>query len=77
MTASTTDPKANRRVGRKIAAVLAGGLVLGVGIMATLGSWNDSEFASASFTAGTFIFEGGADQATTSTMTWQLRAVSR
>jgi predicted ribosomally synthesized peptide with SipW-like signal peptide len=65
VTAITTDPKkSNRRGSRKIAAVLAGGLVLGVGTMATLASWNDSEFASATFTAGKFILEGGADQTT-------------
>ena len=64
MTAIQTETKSNRRGSRKIAAVLAGGLVLGVGTMATLASWNDSEFAAATFTAGKFIFEGGADQAT-------------
>jgi predicted ribosomally synthesized peptide with SipW-like signal peptide len=60
----TRDPQSQHRGRRKIAAVLAGGLVLGVGTMATLASWNDSEFASATFTAGKFIFEGAADQST-------------
>jgi predicted ribosomally synthesized peptide with SipW-like signal peptide len=64
VTAIQTETKSNRRGSRKIAAVLAGGLVLGVGTMATLASWNDSEFAAATFTAGKFIFEGGADQTT-------------
>ncbi|HSK34421.1 MAG TPA: SipW-dependent-type signal peptide-containing protein [Propionicimonas sp.] len=64
MPATMTDQKSSRRGSRKIAAVLAGGLVLGVGTMATLASWNDSEFASATFTAGKFIFEGAADQTT-------------
>jgi predicted ribosomally synthesized peptide with SipW-like signal peptide len=64
VTATMTDQKSSRRGSRKIAAVLAGGLVLGVGTMATLASWNDSEFASATFTAGKFIFEGAADQTT-------------
>ncbi len=64
MTAIIEDQKPRNRGSRKIAAVLAGGLVLGVGTMATLASWNDSEFATASFTAGKFIFEGAADQAT-------------
>ncbi|MGC3993671.1 MAG: SipW-dependent-type signal peptide-containing protein [Propionicimonas sp.] len=53
-----------RRRGRKVAAVLAGGLVLGVGTMATLASWNDAEFASASFKAGAFNLEGSVDQST-------------
>ncbi len=64
MTAITTETKSHRWASRKIAAVLAGGLVLGVGTMATLASWNDSEFAAATFTAGKFNFEGAADQAT-------------
>jgi predicted ribosomally synthesized peptide with SipW-like signal peptide len=41
--------------------VLAGGLVAGVGTMATLASWNDSEFAGATFTAGHFDLEGSTD----------------
>ena len=64
MTAIQTETKSNRSGSRKIAAVLAGGLVLGVGTMATLASWNDSEFAAATFTAGKFIFEGAPDQTT-------------
>ncbi len=57
---NTTETKRQR--GRKVAAVLAGGLVLGVGTMATLASWNDSEFAKATFTAGTFNLEGSVNQ---------------
>lgn len=47
--------KQNRR---KILALLAGGLVLGVGVAATLAAWNDSEFATGTFTAGTFNLQG-------------------
>ena len=43
---------------RKVLAVLAGGLVLGVGVAAVLAAWNDSEFATGTFTAGTFNLEG-------------------
>jgi predicted ribosomally synthesized peptide with SipW-like signal peptide len=43
---------------RKILAILAGGLVLGVGVAVTLAAWNDSEFATGTFTAGTFNLEG-------------------
>ncbi|UWF76725.1 MULTISPECIES: SipW-dependent-type signal peptide-containing protein [Microbacterium] len=43
---------------RKVLAVLAGGLVLGVGAAVTLAAWNDSEFATGTFTAGSFNLEG-------------------
>lgn len=46
---------------RKVTAVLAGGLVLGVGAAVTLAAWNDSEFAKSTFTAGTFVFQGSTD----------------
>lgn len=62
MKESTTTPSPSRRGWhRKVAAVLAGGLVLGVGTMATLASWNDSEFAGATFTSGKFDLEGSTD----------------
>lgn len=43
---------------RKVLAVLAGGLVLGVGVAAVLAAWNDSEFATGTFTSGSFNLEG-------------------
>lgn len=43
---------------RKVLAILAGGLVLGVGVAVTLAAWNDSEFANGTFTAGSFNLEG-------------------
>ncbi|WP_345440477.1 SipW-dependent-type signal peptide-containing protein [Microbacterium gilvum] len=49
---------------RKVFAVLAGGLVLGVGAAVTLAAWNDSEFVTGDFAAGAFNLEGsttGAD----------------
>lgn len=48
----------------KVYAVLAGGLVLGVGAAVTLAAWNDSEFATGNFAAGTFVFEGSTDGTT-------------
>lgn len=48
----------------KIYAVLAGGLVLGVGAAVTLAAWNDSEFATGTFTAGSFVFEGSENGTT-------------
>ncbi|MGM7665488.1 SipW-dependent-type signal peptide-containing protein [Microbacterium sp. A93] len=48
----------------KIYAVLAGGLVLGVGAAVTLAAWNDSEFATVDFAAGSFVFQGSTDGTT-------------
>lgn len=42
-------------------ALLASGLVLGVGSVATLAAWNDSEHASAELTAGEFALLGSTD----------------
>lgn len=52
------------RTRRKVMAVLAGGLVLGVGAAITLAAWNDSEFATGNFAAGTFDLEGSTDGTT-------------
>jgi len=58
-----TDQATARRstTSRKVKAILAGGLVLGVGAAITLAAWNDSEFASGTFTAGQFNLEGSTD----------------
>jgi predicted ribosomally synthesized peptide with SipW-like signal peptide len=48
---------------RKVLAVLAGGLVLGIGTAVTLAAWNDSEFAASTFAAGAFDLEGATDGA--------------
>ena len=53
--------KKRRRVSGRVRALLAGGLVLGVGATVTLAAWNDSEFATASFQAGTFNLQGSTD----------------
>lgn len=42
---------------RKAAAVLAGGLVLGVGAVNTLAAWTDNEQAQATFATGVFALE--------------------
>lgn len=47
---------------RKVAAILAGGVVVGVGTMATLAAWTDTEYATGSFTAGRLTFQGSTDQ---------------
>lgn len=53
-----------RRRAPKVRAILAGGLVLGVGAAITLAAWNDSEFAQGTFTAGAFNLEGSTDGST-------------
>lgn len=53
-----TQESTKRGMSRKLKAVLAGGLVLGVGAAVTLAAWNDSEFASGAFAAGSFNLEG-------------------
>jgi len=53
-----------RRRLRRIRAVLASGLVLGIGAAGTLAAWNDSEHGSATFTAGRFGVVGATDGTT-------------
>lgn len=47
-----------RRSRQRVLAILAGGLVLGVGAAVTLAVWNDSEFATGTFTSTSFDFVG-------------------
>ena len=47
----------------RLRAVLAAGVVLGLGVTATLASWNDSEFATGSFVTSTFNTESNAQAA--------------
>ncbi|WP_334150159.1 SipW-dependent-type signal peptide-containing protein [Microbacterium sp.] len=56
--------EAKRLRSRRIRAVLAGGLVFGIGVTATLAAWNDSEYATATFQAGRFDIVGATDGAT-------------
>ncbi|WP_235008262.1 SipW-dependent-type signal peptide-containing protein [Microbacterium timonense] len=46
---------------RMLLAVIAGGLVLGVGTAVTLAVWNDSEFATGTFSSGQFDLQGSID----------------
>lgn len=58
---------------RKIKAILAGGLVFGIGAAGTLAAWTDTEQASGSFAAGTFDIDlsvDGTNWNNTSTMTF-------
>jgi predicted ribosomally synthesized peptide with SipW-like signal peptide len=66
-TISADGTASRRRRSRMIRAILAGGLVLGVGTAVTLAAWNDSEFVTGTFTAGTFNLEGSTTDGTTFT----------
>ncbi|MHC2998657.1 hypothetical protein OB08_04945 [Microbacterium sp. HJ5] len=46
---------------RMVAAILAAGVVLGVGSAVTLAVWNDSEFATGTFSSGQFDLQGSTD----------------
>jgi predicted ribosomally synthesized peptide with SipW-like signal peptide len=61
MSENTAAPAKNNR--RKVLAVLAGGLVLGIGAAVTLAAWNDSEFATGTFSAGAFNLQGSTTSA--------------
>lgn len=49
---------------KRAKAILAGGLVLGVGAAITLAAWNDSEFATGIFAGGAFSIEGSTNGTT-------------
>ncbi|WP_438353663.1 SipW-dependent-type signal peptide-containing protein [Microbacterium sp. CJ88] len=61
---SDTTTTRRRWRGRRLRAVLAGGLVLGVGAAITLAAWTDNEYATGTFTAGQFNLQGSIDGAT-------------
>jgi predicted ribosomally synthesized peptide with SipW-like signal peptide len=61
---STETPTRAPGTSRKVKAILAGGLVLGIGAAVTLAAWNDSEFASGQFAAGTFNLQGSTTSGT-------------
>ena len=63
-TVSEFGTRNDRRRSGKIRAILAGGLVFGVGAAFTLAVWNDSEFATGTFTAGSFNMQGSTDGTT-------------
>ncbi|AGW40430.1 ABC transporter sugar binding protein [Leifsonia xyli subsp. cynodontis DSM 46306] len=62
MTDTDEDRVSGRR--RKLKAVLAAGLVLGAGATVTLAAWSDSEYATGTFSAGTFNLVGSTDGTT-------------
>jgi predicted ribosomally synthesized peptide with SipW-like signal peptide len=64
MTSSAIAQTNHRSKSRKVKAILAGGLVLGLGAAITLAVWNDSEFVKGTFGAGHFNVQGSADGTT-------------
>lgn len=50
-------PRVARRHARQIKAILAGGLVLGIGSAATMAAWTDNESTTGSFAAGRFAIQ--------------------
>jgi predicted ribosomally synthesized peptide with SipW-like signal peptide len=64
-TGHVATPDRKRRRSRMIRAILAGGLVLGVGAAVTLAAWNDSEFVTGTFSAGTFNMQGSTTDGVT------------
>lgn len=56
--------EAKRLRSRRIRAVLAGGLVFGVGAAMTLAAWTDNENATATFSAGKFDIVGSTNGTT-------------
>lgn len=61
---------------RRIKAVLAGGLVFGIGATATVASWTDTEVADGSFEAGTFNIELSVDGQWSNTREMKFQATS-
>jgi predicted ribosomally synthesized peptide with SipW-like signal peptide len=58
---STETPIRARGTSRKVKAILAGGLVLGIGAAVTLAAWTDQEWATATFSSGHFNLVGSTD----------------
>lgn len=68
--------RASRRRLRKVRALLAAGLVFGIGASATLAAWTDTEYSSAEFTAGVFAIEASVDGAWNNTAKMTFNAQS-
>lgn len=55
------DSSARAQRSKKVQAILAGGMVLGLGAAITLAVWTDNEWATGTFSAGAFNMEGSTD----------------
>ncbi|APX33549.1 hypothetical protein BH708_13445 [Brachybacterium sp. P6-10-X1] len=60
-TQTITEEREPSQRRRKLLAITAGGLVLGLGGVLTLASWTDTESAQGSFAAGSFALESSSD----------------
>ena len=58
---------ARRARWKQARALLAGGLVLGIGASATVAAWTDTETGSGEFQAGAFLLEANIDGSWSST----------
>lgn len=54
-------PHSRSRALRRVRAILASGIVFGVGAASTLAAWTDREHATATFSAGSFGIEGATN----------------
>jgi predicted ribosomally synthesized peptide with SipW-like signal peptide len=59
--AASQDRRWRVRHRLRLRALLAGGLVLGIGATVTLAAWSDSEYTAATFTSGRFGILGGSN----------------
>lgn len=66
--------RARRR--RKIQALAAGGLVLGIGASVTIASWTDQEFGTGTFEAGSFEIEINTDGSWVNSESMQFEATN-
>lgn len=64
MSENTTSLRADRNR-RKARAILAGGVVLGIGAIMTLAAWNDSVWAEGEFATEAWNVQGSVDGGTT------------
>lgn len=60
---AVSSPTRPSQKSRKVKALLAGGLVLGVGAAVTLAAWTDQEWVGGTFNTGTFNVQGSTDGA--------------
>ncbi|MGH3654248.1 SipW-dependent-type signal peptide-containing protein [Glutamicibacter sp.] len=61
MNTTPTTPASSNQRRRKLMAIAAGGVVLGIGTAVTLASWTDNETATGDFAAGQFAMESSQD----------------
>ncbi|SEE76007.1 SipW-dependent-type signal peptide-containing protein [Ruania alba] len=59
--AAHEESPGRRRTWLRLRALLAGGLVLGLGAAATVAAWNDSEYATGTVRSSTFGIEGSVN----------------